>query len=358
MKSTILKDNAEFIDDAFMVCSLCGKCRQTCPSYLANLWEFTSPRGRIETTFGIKEGHIELTERVNRTMQQCFTCGACVEICPAHVDVRKAILLVRQTAFEEGIPLPEEQTKLLKRIKETNNYYGKESIVSEQGSGDILIYLGCKYSTDKSLYEPLIKQLKELGVNYKIIGQNKCCGFPFYLAGDIKEFEKHQEALAEEINNSNGKLIVTPCPEGIEAFKQAGKVNIDIKHITEFLAEQKSKIKKKSGIKKIYYHDPCYLARIAGVTEEPRQLLENIDGVELIPWKLNGKTSLCSGSGAGFTELADPEEAQATLNRHIQAIKELGAEAIVTACPHAYEQFKKQKELPVFTVEGFIQECK
>ncbi len=358
MKTTILKNNEEFIDDAFMVCSLCGKCRQSCPSYLANLWEFTSPRGRIETTFGLKEGHIELTERVNRTMHQCFSCGACVEICPAHVDVRKAILLVRQAAFEEGIPLSKDQTALLEQIKNTGNYYGKSSIVKDEGDGDVLVYLGCKYSTDEELFQQLINQLTELGIKYKIVGKDKCCGFPFYLAGDIKEFEKHQEALAEEIKNTSGKILITPCPEGIEAFKQSGKIDIEVKHITEFLAEYSDKIKGKSKYKKIYYHDPCYLARIAGVTEEPRQLLENINGIELVSWKFSGKKTLCSGSGAGFTELADPEESEAVLEMHIKAIKEMGAEAIVTACPHAYEQFKKQNEIPVFTVEGFIQECK
>jgi glycolate oxidase iron-sulfur subunit len=74
------------------------------------------------------------------------------------------------------------------------------------------------------------------------------------------------------------------------------------------------------------YHDACHLCHAQQIRKPPRQLLEMIPGLELIP--LN-ESEICCGA-AGSYNLSQPEMAERLGERKARHILDTGAEAVFT----------------------------
>ena len=80
---------------------------------------------------------------------------------------------------------------------------------------------------------------------------------------------------------------------------------------------------------RVAYHDACHLAHAQGVREQPRQLLLDIPGVQLMPI---GEPELCCGS-AGIYNLIQPEPARELGVRKLRHITAAAADIVATANP-------------------------
>ena len=84
--------------------------------------------------------------------------------------------------------------------------------------------------------------------------------------------------------------------------------------------------------KKITYHDSCYLGRINGIYEAPREILEALDAdlVELKRCKSNG---LCCGAG-GAQMWKEDEPGSGRINQaRATEIISSGADIVAANCP-------------------------
>jgi len=101
---------------------------------------------------------------------------------------------------------------------------------------------------------------------------------------------------------------------------------------------------------KVSYHDPCELARHAGVYDAPREVIKSLPGIKLQEAKYSREKSRCCGGGGGVL-LNYPELAVAgAYNRLSKDILPLGVEGLVTACPACYLNFEyaiERYELPL-----------
>jgi glycolate oxidase iron-sulfur subunit len=77
------------------------------------------------------------------------------------------------------------------------------------------------------------------------------------------------------------------------------------------------------------YHDPCHVVHGQRIRAEPRKLLAQIPGLELVELQ---EADWCCGS-AGIYNLTQPEMARRLLERKTRHVLETGAEAVVTANP-------------------------
>lgn len=103
----------------------------------------------------------------------------------------------------------------------------------------------------------------------------------------------------------------------------AGKVQ----DVSEFLIKL-GPVKPTHPLKiKATYHDACHLCHAQQIRKPPRQLLEMIPGLELIP--LN-ESEICCGA-AGSYNLTQPEMAERLGERKARHIVDTGAEAVFTA---------------------------
>lgn len=93
----------------------------------------------------------------------------------------------------------------------------------------------------------------------------------------------------------------------------------------------------------VAYHDPCVLARGAGVVDPPRALLAAA-GLTVVEPEHHGADTGCSGAGLGLP-LLDPDAAATTAARRAAQLRATGAR-VVTACSRAADRLRGA-DLPV-----------
>jgi Fe-S oxidoreductase len=115
-----------------------------------------------------------------------------------------------------------------------------------------------------------------------------------------------------------------------------------VEYISELLAEGRINPGKVDGI--VTYHDPCYLGRYNGITEEPREVLESIDGIEFVEMEHNKGYTLCCGGGGGgiWTE---NKEAREVTRRRLNEVLDVEAGIMATACPYCIRMFEDEAKL-------------
>jgi len=80
---------------------------------------------------------------------------------------------------------------------------------------------------------------------------------------------------------------------------------------------------------RVAYDDPCHLLHGQGISEAPRQLLQQIPAVVLVPFK---EADWCCGS-AGTYNLSQPDMSLRLLERKLQHIAAVDPEVIATGNP-------------------------
>ena len=80
--------------------------------------------------------------------------------------------------------------------------------------------------------------------------------------------------------------------------------------------------------KKVTFHDPCYLGRIAGFVDEPRQAIGGVD----VEAERHGKASFCCG--AGGAQMWMEEDADKRVNEiRAKELAATGADIVAVGCP-------------------------
>ncbi len=80
---------------------------------------------------------------------------------------------------------------------------------------------------------------------------------------------------------------------------------------------------------RVAYHDACHLAHAQGIREQPRAVLRQIPGVELVPL---AEADTCCGS-AGVFNLLEPAAAAPLGRRKAAHVESASADALVAANP-------------------------
>jgi len=130
--------------------------------------------------------------------------------------------------------------------------------------------------------------------------------------------------------------------------KLVGKLNFEVLHITELLAEYIDAdrlVFKKNGHKKleVLYHDPCELGRHCGVYEAPRKILESVPEVHFTEFEKNKDEAKCCGGGGGLT-ISNPNLANQIAKIRLKEAEERGIHNVITACPACQLNFSASKD--------------
>jgi heterodisulfide reductase subunit D len=336
-------------------CLECGKCTSICP--VARYDSSFSPRMMIENALlGFGD---ELL--LNRELFSCLTCYTCQQECPSDIDfplfVRKARSIAQDTG-QHGICAHSGQLQSLARLmtspaikQKRLEWLSKDYRVSE--NSDVLLWVGCapyfepifediKFSA-LDITRASLKTLNLLGIEPKLLPNERCCGHDVLWTGDIETFKKLAEHNATQIKEAGVKKIVFSCPEGYRTFKLDYPNYVDlgceVQHISELLVEKigQNGVKFKEIKKKVTYQDPCRLGRHLGVYDAPRKVLESIPGIELVEMRHSGWESICCGTSA-FTN-CESYSNMLRAERLSEAV-ETRAELLITACPKCQTHFR------------------
>jgi glycolate oxidase iron-sulfur subunit len=111
--------------------------------------------------------------------------------------------------------------------------------------------------------------------------------------------------------------------------ERAARFATRVRDISEFLAREPLRGPLAAVRRRVTYHDPCHVAHGQKIRKEPRALLAQIPGLEVVELH---EADWCCGS-AGTYNLTQPEMARRLQERKVQNIRATGADAVVTANP-------------------------
>jgi len=100
-----------------------------------------------------------------------------------------------------------------------------------------------------------------------------------------------------------------------------------VRDISEFLIDLGLRPPAKPMKLRVTYHDACHLAHAQKIRQQPRQVLETIPGLELIPLP---ESDMCCGA-AGIYSLTHPEMADQLAERKLANIDQTGADVVAAA---------------------------
>lgn len=231
-----------------------------------------------------------------------------------------------------------------------------------------LIYLGCLSSSKyKETCENGIKIIKFLDDEYEILDGVPCCGALSYHISSDEELKKHVEFVNNCFKSNDVSKIVTICAGCYNYltryYKQylGSDFNVEVKHLLQFIAipENLKNLNLKHSGKKltVNYHDACHLRNaIPPIIEEPREIINSIENIELFEMENTKINSICCGAGGGvyaiFKENSD-YNAKTIFNQMRKG------KALLTACPFCYTALQRIREennirKPVIKFEDFI----
>lgn len=350
MTSKIKGDKLKKFYDQTMLCTLCGYCKSVCPTFRATLWDNNTARSKIMLAYGLIKGEIEPDDSVVKSIFECTGCEDCMRRCPSKVETIKIMMATRKELANLNL-IPDNLKIALENIKKSGNPMGEikdkridfipENAKNRIGKGaEILLYLGCMTSLQEmKMANSIFKVMERCGIDYALLGEEEpCCGFLSYLSGcDIKKFSE-QMIVAINSLQPKPKTIVTSCPGCFRTFniiypEEGISLDVDVKHITEFLNEMIEKgnlIVNKKLEGKVLYHDPCDLGRNCNYYDQPRKLLSHFTDVQ--EFEFNRNEAHCCGGGGGLQSTNYVLTTDIAKNRVKEAL-DLNADMIVTACP-------------------------
>jgi Fe-S oxidoreductase len=210
---------------------------------------------------------------------------------------------------------------------------------------EILFWVGCAGSFDaraQKVTKTMCTILNKIGVSFAILGEEeKCTGDPARRSGNEFLFQMLALQNIQTLNLYEVKNIVTACPHCFNTLKNeypdlGGTFNVV--HHTTFLNDliKSGRLKLQGGGsfsgKKITYHDSCYLGRINGVYEAPREILEALD-MDLFELKRCKSNGLCCGAG-GAQMWKEDEPGNSRINRaRAEEINLSGVDMVAANCP-------------------------
>ena len=180
-----------------------------------------------------------------------------------------------------------------------------------------------------------MKLLNRLGITPVVSEHEICCGHDAYWTGKPETVKALAKRNVEIIKATGAKEVVFSCPECYYMFKQVypdmvGDLPFEPIYILNLLAEHSEALGLRPQEGKVTYHDPCRVARMDDVIDEPRLLLRAVPELEFAEMERIGKDALCCGSSA-FVSCSRVNK-RIQVERLEEAIR-TGAGTLVTACP-------------------------
>lgn len=186
----------------------------------------------------------------------------------------------------------------------------------------------------------LLKIFKKLGVKFNYNHNQTCCGQTAFKNGFWDDAKEIGEKFILDFNNK--RYVVCPSMSCVSYIKnyygnlfyntglhlENNALHDNIFELTDFLVNMMRVTD--IGAKfnhSVTYHDSCSALREYGIREEPRILLKNVQGLELIEMD---KTEECCGFGGMFSMTFEPISTALTQEKINNAIA-TGAEYIVSA---------------------------
>jgi glycolate oxidase iron-sulfur subunit len=348
-------------------------CLPTCPTYDATKHETSSPRGRIALMRAVADSKLAAhSPQFAEEMYFCLGCLACETACPAGVDYAKMLEYARAEVGPKGgwlmrwlFAKPARLRAVARLLRLINippaiipgrlrELYELRPRIRDKFSFELIreverpalhaprftvgLLTGCVQDVAYSdVNRDTVDVLLANGCEVVTPRTQVCCGSLLAHNGELE--------LARQLTQKNLKafdpktldaIIVNSA--GCSSFmKRVPEFKGKIKDICEFLSEiglPSSVFGPQSCC--VTYHDACHLVHGQKISQQPRDLLRAIPGLELIELP---EATWCCGS-AGIYNITQPEMSMALLERKMKHIAEIGVSIVATGNPGCIGQIR------------------
>ncbi|MEG9295346.1 (Fe-S)-binding protein [Mangrovibacillus sp. Mu-81] len=329
-----LEVNEQFMDPVY-ACLDCRACTTACPADVDVGGLIEEARGQIRQAMPLKgwKGVVSKTflEGLFPHPNRLNALGGMLKF----YQKSGAQTLVRKTGLINVMPkhLVEMEAIMPEIKRSVRQKYKNEDVIKANGETkhEVSMLTGCVMDVMfGEINDATINVLTRNGNDVVIPKNQTCCGALHVHSGDREMGRKLAKQNIEAFKDSD-KVIVNAAGCGCmmkdypELFHEdplwrakaeefSGKV-VDIAKYLHDTGYEKPKAEMNT---RITYHDACHLAHGQGVRQEPRDLLLNIPGVEMVHM---ANSDRCCGS-AGIYNITNPEMAGAVLESKMENVPE------------------------------------
>ena len=186
----------------------------------------------------------------------------------------------------------------------------------------------------------IVRLLRALGVTVEFPPGQTCCGLPLFNSGYHAEAAGVARRLVEIFKDADHVVVpsgscawmvkheVPGLLKGTPLAAEARRLADRTWELSQFLVRVVGRTSFTSRVRgRVTYHDSCHLLRGLHESAAPREILANLDGVEVV--ELPGHDECCGFGGSFSVRL--PEISSAILDKKLANVEATGA-ACVVAC--------------------------
>jgi Fe-S oxidoreductase len=363
-------------------CTRCGVCTEACHVYASmgqvryiaayraeivrRLYKkYFKGRGKFWPSVGEAKELTEMAvEELFDAAYSCTGCRRCMVYCPFGIDtqmimsIAKLLLIganaepeilsmLADTSVEKGKSLDLFKEGFLEGIKRLEaevvakwKLEAGEKAISVDKEGADLLYVALAGAHS---IIPAAAIFNAAGENWTL-SFFEAVNFGAFV-GDPSKTKLILDRIVNEARRLKVKEVcICECGTAYRVMKQlTGTQPFKVVSITEvharYLREGRIKVDKTKLNGAVTYHDPCQIARNAGVMDEPRYILQHLtdDFREMTP---EPKYNWCCGGGGGLVALGEETLDFRMKSSRIKAdqVKDTGATILATACENCHTQ--------------------
>lgn len=374
-------------------CVHCGLCLNACPTYLVTGIEVESPRGRIHMAKLISDGQSELTTSIQGHWELCLQCRACEAVCPSGVPygriqeharaqldaaapTERGRRRLRKFALRNVVARPRVLAATLAPARWYANtrmrglvrklLRGRLRAMEAQlparigapyrpkrggspGGGDEtdgVLFTGCVMGElFGNVHRATERVYERAGMRLLAAAGQGCCGALHAHDGDLEFARTLARVNIAALEQTAGPIVVNSagCGAAMKEYgdllakdarwaKRAEAFAARVKDSSELLSE----LPGGAFAKSVAYQDACHLAHAQRIKDQPRALLGNLSGCQMIE---TPGADVCCGA-AGIYSLVQPEMSAELRRRKADQFAAANPEVIVTANPGCHMQYE------------------
>jgi glycolate oxidase iron-sulfur subunit len=327
----------------FDQCLGCMGCVTSCPSGVRYDLLIESTRAKIEAAYPRAPGDRGLRELVFATFP--YPGRLKVLAIPLFLYARSGLqALVRKSGLLKLLPPQLRQLEKLSPSLTMEEIRAKlPPFTPAKGTrrGTVAVIAGCVQRTFfPNVNAATINVLSAEGFDVIVPGDQGCCGALSIHSGRDTEALNFAEKLVRTFGNLDAldAVIINAAGCG-STLKEYGELlhgddrarafAAKVKDINEFLGGVTSVAQYRPLPMRVAYHDACHLAHAQGIREQPRRLLRNIPGLELVEIPQGEQ---CCGS-AGVYNIFEPGSAAEIGARKVDNVLSVAPDVLASANP-------------------------
>ena len=350
-------------------CVACGLCLPHCPTYRLTGEESASPRGRITAMRSVAEGTAVVDDTFAGFMDLCLVCRACEDVCPSHVPFGRMMerarvqveplrtrrarflrwlgldvvlphpALLRTATFFQPIARPFLPRRMRALAPRRTSPFARLPRVTEPAAGTdvrgtVAVLSGCVQ--DRWFHEVNLATIRVLARNgWRVVvpRAQRCCGALAAHNGRLDTARTLARRNAKAFAGVDHVIVNSAgCGAHMQDYGELVEGSaLPVHDVMAFLDEFGPVEKPPAPLAqpRVAYHDACHALRAQGIRSQPRSVLRQIPGTQIVELE-NGDR--CCGA-AGLYNVLEPEMSGALMRQKAEAVRDTGVVVVASANP-------------------------